>query len=110
MIIIVEFHPVRVGLFNTLNWAETLASSIRKHPLEMFLYDKKYFFARSNVAWVVFITNLATAAPPGKSGVGPGFGGTVNAVPSNRRYTAGFIARPDHPCITLWGQDSCASP
>ena len=41
MIVIVEFHPVRVRLFDTLNWAETLALSMRKHALKMFLYDKK---------------------------------------------------------------------
>jgi hypothetical protein len=35
--IMIEFHPISAGLFETLNCANTFASSMRKHPLVMFL-------------------------------------------------------------------------
>ncbi len=55
------------------------------------------------------MTLRATATPPGKIAVGPGLRGMVNAAPSRRRYDAGSIARPDHPCMALWGHKSCVS-
>jgi hypothetical protein len=41
MMDIVEFHPVRLALLDTLNCADTFASSMRKHALVIFVYDKK---------------------------------------------------------------------
>ncbi len=106
MMDIVEFHPVRAALLDTLNCADTFASSMQKHARVMLLYDKKWFLSRSKVATVVFITVRATAAPKGKTTVGPGSGGMTNAVHSSKVYAAGSMARPDHPWIALCGQDS----
>jgi hypothetical protein len=39
-IVIVEFHPVRLGVFDTLNWLEIESSSILKHAQLMFLKDR----------------------------------------------------------------------
>jgi hypothetical protein len=38
---IVEFHPVRDGVLETLNRVAILALNMRKHALALFLYDKK---------------------------------------------------------------------
>ena len=39
-IVIVEFHPVRLGVFDTLNWLEMESSSILKHARCIFLNDR----------------------------------------------------------------------
>jgi hypothetical protein len=41
MMVIVEFHPVSKGVFDTLNQVAMLASNMWKQALAMFLYDKK---------------------------------------------------------------------
>ena len=41
MMDIVKFHPTRVGVLDTLNWAVMLVSNMWKHALAMFLYNKK---------------------------------------------------------------------
>ena len=41
MMVIVEFHPINEGVFDTLNCAAMFASNMLKHALAMFLYDKK---------------------------------------------------------------------
>jgi hypothetical protein len=38
---ILEFHHVRDGVFETLNWAAMFASNMQKHALVMFFYEKK---------------------------------------------------------------------
>jgi hypothetical protein len=38
---IIKFHPVREGVLENLNWVAILASNMGKHPLAMFLNDKK---------------------------------------------------------------------
>jgi hypothetical protein len=42
---IVEFHPVRNGVLETLNWAAIFALNMRNHARAIFLYDKKYFLS-----------------------------------------------------------------
>ncbi len=37
---IVEFHPVRDGVVETLNWVAIFVSNMQKHARVMFLYDK----------------------------------------------------------------------
>ena len=50
---IVAFHPVRDGLFDTLNCADTLASSMQKHTLCMLPYVMYYFFVKRNLTLIV---------------------------------------------------------
>jgi hypothetical protein len=41
MIVIVKFHPVRVGVLDTLNCAPTFSLNMQKHSCAIFLKDKK---------------------------------------------------------------------
>ncbi len=40
-IVIVEFHPVRLGVFDTLNWLEIESSSVLKHARLILFKDRK---------------------------------------------------------------------
>ncbi len=56
-IVIMEFHPVRLGVFNTLNWLEIKLSSILKHARLIFLKDKKQFLSWVNAASIILIVD-----------------------------------------------------
>jgi hypothetical protein len=105
MIDMLVFHPMRVGILETLNWSDTSSSNMRKHACWMFLNEFHLFCTLVKMAIGHLYHQCGrklvyTTTAPGLVGSWRGFG-------SRSAYTIGAKIRPDHPWMTLCGNVSC---
>ncbi len=105
MIDMLAFHPVRVGMLETLNWSETSSSNMQKHARWMFLYEFHLFCALVKMALAIFIINGVTNCV--YTTTAPGLVGSWNGFGSRSVNTIGAKIMPDHPWMTLCGHVSC---
>ncbi len=91
-----EFHPVMVGVLDTLNWPAMLELSMWKHAWLMLTKDRYYFLSHSNFLSVILIA--ASVAKLVYTGKLPGLTALAKgAVGSSNAYITGFITSPAHP-------------
>ncbi len=111
----VEFHPVNVGVFNTLNWLGTSLSSMQKHARWMFFNDLKYFESRTNASLIIFIMAGVPNGVYGRCpercvhGCGARIGWHCKRCHLEEGVHMGANARPAHPWMKLRGYSSWLS-
>ena len=53
------FHPVRVGMLETLNWSATFSSNMQKHAGLMVSWELFLFCTLANMTSAVFICTVS---------------------------------------------------